>query len=440
MKILLCSEFYYPSIGGAQEVVRQIAERFVMWGHDVTVATSAVSSRKENIYKGVKIAEFKISGNRVLGFSGDINEYQNFLEDESFEYYLFYAAQQWTFDAAWDVLGRIKGIKLFVPCGYSGLYSRKFKQYFLELPAILKKFDCIIYHAEKYRDVSFGAEHGINNGILIPNGADIEEFNVPIDKSFKDLLGIGPDSLILLTVGSLTGYKGHKEIIRAYEKIDLNGRKSTLILNGNIPFPIKNFITWRVIFNAIKDGSIFHSIKKIILSAIRVNYSESILKDIVGRIKKINVDPNNNKRVILIDLPRRELIQAYLNSDLFIFASNVEYSPLVLFEACAAGLPYLTGPVGNAVEIVDWTGGGEIISATTATAGLLKYDIQQLARDIERILSNKERLEKLKCYGREAISSRYNWEKIAKDYENLFFQLDKKHNKFREMRQKIHSC
>lgn len=426
MKILLCSEFYYPSVGGAQEVVRQIAERFVIWGHDVTVATSAISSRNENIYRGVKIAEFKISGNRIAGFIGNINEYQNFLEADSFECYFFYAAQQWTFDAAWDVLGRIKGIKVFVPCGYSGLYSRKFKQYFLELPKILKKFNCIIYHVEKYRDVSFGEQHGINNGILIPNGADIEEFNVPIDKSFKSSLGIGSDSLILLTVGSLTGNKGHKEIIQAYEKINLNGRKSTLILNGNIPFPSKNFLKWRIIINAIKSGSIFRSIKPAILSALRIHFSESIIKDINRRIESINHNPHNNKRVILIDLPRKELIQAYLSSDLFIFASNIEYSPLVLFEACAAGLPYLSGPVGNAVEIVDWTGGGEIVSATTALAGFVKYDIQKLAEDIEKILSNKDHLEKLKRSGIESITSRYNWEKIAKDYENLFFRLNNK--------------
>lgn len=38
MKILFCVEFYYPSMGGAQEVVRQLAERMAAYGHEVCVA------------------------------------------------------------------------------------------------------------------------------------------------------------------------------------------------------------------------------------------------------------------------------------------------------------------------------------------------------------------------------------------------------------------
>ena len=70
------------------------------------------------------------------------------------------------------------------------------------------------------------------------------------------------------------------------------------------------------------------------------------------------------KRVILTDLERQDLIQAYLAADLFVFASRIEYSPLVLFEAAAAGTPFLTVPVGNADEIVRWTGGGVLCEAT----------------------------------------------------------------------------
>ena len=41
MKILHTVEYYAPSVGGAQEVVRQISERMVQRGHQVTVATTA---------------------------------------------------------------------------------------------------------------------------------------------------------------------------------------------------------------------------------------------------------------------------------------------------------------------------------------------------------------------------------------------------------------
>ena len=55
MKILHTVEFYHPSIGGMQEVVKQLSERLVLLGHDVTVATTKMSERKESCINGVKI-------------------------------------------------------------------------------------------------------------------------------------------------------------------------------------------------------------------------------------------------------------------------------------------------------------------------------------------------------------------------------------------------
>ncbi len=54
------------------------------------------------------------------------------------------------------------------------------------------------------------------------------------------------------------------------------------------------------------------------------------------------------KTVLRLDLPREKVVDAFFEADLFVFASKVEYSPLVLFESAAAGTPFLTVPVGNA--------------------------------------------------------------------------------------------
>ncbi|MFH1005826.1 MAG: hypothetical protein V1781_10125 [Bacteroidota bacterium] len=47
MKILHTVESYYPSVGGMQEVVKQISEQLVKMGHSVTVATGFHVDRKE---------------------------------------------------------------------------------------------------------------------------------------------------------------------------------------------------------------------------------------------------------------------------------------------------------------------------------------------------------------------------------------------------------
>lgn len=63
MKIFHCVESYFPAIGGMQEVVKQLSERLVALGHDVTVLTRFHSDRKFDSLNGVKIRTFNIIGN-----------------------------------------------------------------------------------------------------------------------------------------------------------------------------------------------------------------------------------------------------------------------------------------------------------------------------------------------------------------------------------------
>jgi glycosyltransferase involved in cell wall biosynthesis len=126
---------------------------------------------------------------------------------------------------------------------------------------------------------------------------------------------------------------------------------------------------------------------------------------------------------MLVNLPRGELVQAYLNGDLFVFASNVEYSPLVLYEAAAAGLPFLSVPVGNAEEIARWTGGGEICPAARDAQGYTRVDPQALAAHIEALASNPARLQALGEAGRRNWLEKFTWEKIIRCYEAIFERL-----------------
>jgi glycosyltransferase involved in cell wall biosynthesis len=126
---------------------------------------------------------------------------------------------------------------------------------------------------------------------------------------------------------------------------------------------------------------------------------------------------------IVTDLPRAELVQAYLNSDLFVFASHVEYSPLVLYEAAAAGLPFLTVPVGNSAEIAEWTGGGVVCPAPKDERGYTKVDPAVLAENITSLAADPARLAALGQAGHRAWSERFTWDKIVDRYEAMFADL-----------------
>jgi len=423
LKILFCTEFFYPSVGGAQEVVKQIATRMVGFGHDVYVATSQINNSVDR-FLGISIKHFEISGNNVLGIRGEVASYQNYVLNNSFDVIFIYAAQQWTFDALWPILGHLKAKKIFVPCGYSAIFNPAYKNYFEKLPDILRYFDTLVFHAKDYRDINFSIKNKLFNYEWIPNGADNTEFSIPPKFSFRKSYLIEKDVDILLTVGSFSGTKGHMEVLIAYSLCKFN-KKTVLVLNGN-QMPGQNPTSSSKLFLSIyyefKELGLIFFLKKIIyLLWIWLNkLNHPRMKDLKSLSEKVNKGHfGGNKRVIICDLPRLELIACYFESDLFVFASNIEYSPLVLFESAAAGLPFLTIPVGNSSEIVDWLECGCICPAETDINGFVYVNPTILANEMERMLMDKKLLEILSKSGRKKWENIFNWDMIASQYEKL---------------------
>lgn len=421
MRILFAVELYHPSVGGAQVVVRQLAERLARAGHEVTVATTRLAQRVGNFHEGVRIVGFDVGGNHAVGMRGELQAYQEFLISTSADILFVYAAQQWTFDAALPVLDRIQCAKVFVPCGYSGLYRSEYADYYRKMPDALRQMDAVVYHAESYRDVDFAKVHGLTNDVIIPNGADTDEFERSKNPGFRSGIGAKEQDVLLLTVGAFTGSKGHQEVAEAFALADFGGRSAFLILNGNHPSPdsesviaqlrtLAREIGW---FRAIRHKMVRH------LMPWRHRKEDPLQ----ACIDQINSGKFGRKKVLKVDLPRDQLVQAFLQSDLFVFASNIEYSPLVLFEACAAGLPFLSVPAGNAREIAEWTGGGTICEAPIDELGYCRVSPAELARSIETLVADPAQLMRLSKNGKASSSQRFNWNALTLEYERLFLSL-----------------
>jgi glycosyltransferase involved in cell wall biosynthesis len=422
MRILLACEFYYPSVGGVQEVMRQVAERLAARGHRVTVATSCLAERKSRELNGVTIVEFKVSGNAVRGMSGDIESYRRYVLENDYDVLMIKAAQQWTFDALLPVLDQIGKPKVFIPCGFSGLYEPEYDGYYREMPEVLGKFDHLIFYASHYRDINMARNHGLSNLSIVPNGASESEFGVPRDPAFRLRLGIDEQSFVVLTVGTFTGdMKGHRELADSFALARFDQRPAVLILNGNV-IPRRSQGGVRALLRApvsnLRRGA--RRLRGLVrgMPAPRGDTREPIAV-LVARINQ--AAPGQG--ALIVDLPRAELIQAYLNSDLFVFASNIEYSPLVLYEAAAAGLPFLTVPVGNSAEIAEWTGGGVVCPAPQDERGYTKVDPAVLAEKITSLAASPEMLATLGHAGRQAWSERFTWDKIVDRYEAIFVDL-----------------
>ena len=453
MRLLLCCESFPPHRGGVQEVMRQIAERMAARGHDVTVATSWHPQRKSNTVNGVKIREFKAGGKVVYRLNGQIEEYRKFVRTFEADAILIMAAQQWSFDALWPVLDHIKARKVFIPCGFSGLYEPDFAQYFKELPEILRKFDHLVFNAEKYRDIDFVRNIGLANFTVLPNGISEADFDQEVDARWRQKLSIPEDAFLFLTVGNPVEAKGHRQVVEAFSRLDIGGQPAVLLSIADwhgsgsperLPrlMEIARLEGWQglaqVVRRKLVNSRIWAASRRlwyIIRNEGWVGVKQ-LARRKVARLTQCNLiaaappiesiesiaakaSAQPSKRVILTDLGRQDLVQAYFAADLFVFASRVEYSPLVLFEAAAAGTPFLTVPVGNAEEIVRWTGGGILCEADKDERGYTRVDPATLAVAMARCVMDREGLRRLGATARQRWHDCFTWKVVAGYYEDI---------------------
>ena len=382
MRILHTVEFYHPSVGGAQEVVKQISERLVQRGHEVTVATTEIAARAQSVINGVRVKHFPISGNAVRGFHGQVRDYQEFLLNSQFDIMMNYAMQQWTTDLAFPVLARLPYRRVVAPCGFSGLRNPQYAEYFDRLPDILREYDHLIFHSDSYQDIEFARTHAMTHHTVIPNGASENEFE-PLNPTFRRRYQIPEDVPLLLTVGSHTGIKGHRLTIDAFRRARIG--RAVLVIIGNT-----------------------------------VAGARGCLPGCHVRSRWAALRSFGHKRVLLLDPPRADVVAAYQAADLFVFGSNVECSPLVLFEAMASKTPFVTVACGNAAEIASWGNGGIVIPTVRTRDGQVDADPRIMAQSIENLILNPSSRDQLKEQGHRAWQQRFTWGKVALRYEQLY--------------------
>ena len=425
MRLLLCCESYPPHRGGVQEVMRQLAERLAARGHEVTVATSRHRKRTSDVVNGVKIRAFNAGGKMVYGLNGQIDDYREFVRTFEADAILVMAAQQWTFDALWPVLDDIKARKVFIPCGFSGLYEPDFSDYFGELPTVLGKFDHLIFNAEKYRDIDFARRIGLTDFTVLPNGISEGDFEREPDGKLRQKLGIPQDAFLFLTVGNPIEAKGHRDVVGAFSRLNTGGRSAVLLSIAGWTARGPTSTVHRLIEIARLEG--VRGLARLVRRKLARHKpacgdgQQAVVVPPLESIESIAAKASAQplKLVILTDLERQDLVQAYLAADLFVFASRVEYSPLVLFEAAAAGTPFLTVPVGNADEIVRWTGGGMLCEATKDSRGYTRVDPGILAREMARCMNDHEKLCRLGATARERWRNYFTWNIVTGYYEDI---------------------
>ncbi len=327
LRILQVSSQYYPAIGGLEEHVKNICERIAKI-YDITVATTdptGILPKEENI-NNVKVIRFKSwAPGCAYHYSSEL---QRYLKRNCDSFDLVHAHNYHSFPALYAARAKTNNRLIITPhyhgTGHTILrkllhipYKRIGKQIFDKSDEII----CVSRFEQNLLLKNFKINPAKTH--VIPNGVNIDDFK-GITKRKKKYRTI-------LFVGRLEKYKGVQNIIQALPKID---KDIILEIVGTGPFET----------NLVKLTSYLH------------------LGDRVTFLK---------------DLTRNELIQRYVNADLFVLLSEHESYGICIGEALTAGTPCL---VANTSALSEWIDNENCIGIT------YPIDLNELVCLIQRFI------------------------------------------------------
>ncbi len=238
--------------------------------------------------------------------------------------------------------------------GFSILIQKKVRSF------SIKKSDIVVTPSQHLKN--FILNLGFKNKIeIINNGVFIPEENTNIFTN---------DQINITIVSRLVSHKNIEKIIRAIS--DLN----SALINLNI----------------IGDGPE------------------------LNQLQKISLESNNKDNIIFHGkLNRDEINHIFLNSDIYIQASNYEGLPHSLLEAMSYGIPVLCTPVGECKEILGNEDRGYILD--------LPVSKNNIKSKISEIIGEKNIANKKGERGKDFINEKYNLTNSFNLYKNLFTRL-----------------
>ena len=136
----------------------------------------------------------------------------------------------------------------------------------------------------------------------------------------------------------------------------------------------------------------------------------------LNQLQKISLESNNKDNIIFHGkLNRDEINHIFLNSDIYIQASNYEGLPHSLLEAMSYGIPVLCTPVGECKEILGNEDRGYILD--------LPVSKNNIKSKISQIIGEKDIANKKGERGKDFINEKYNLTNSFNLYKNLFTRL-----------------
>lgn len=375
MNITFIVESYYPSSGGVQNVTKYLAEGLAKLNHNVTIVTTQKYYAKEEILNGVKIKRFNIKKSKLKKYSGEINEYINYILEQNEDYVIFECTENITTDLLLPYLDRIKGKRILHMHGCYGLTLKPFiiKESIIKtigntynyfywniyyypyfLSKYINKFDATISLSEVDSGIKYLNKNFKGKRYILGNAADDIFFNILEDGTKKyDFM----NKQYFLSVANYRTIKNQIKLLEQFEKSKYK-EEYNLVFIGN------------------EKNKYYKKLVK--------------LKD---KMKLRNV-------YILTGIPRKEIPIITKNSFVYLVASTYEEYSISIIEAMTLGIPFITTNVGNAKLL---------------PGGIVLKNINEMSTKINEIIEEKELYLKLSDDGKRYAFENCKIEKCIKD-------------------------
>lgn len=294
---------YHPFIGGVETQVKAVSERLVERGIEVEVLTTDPSGRlrKEEMINGVKVRRFKSwAPNEAYHFSLGLKKW---LMTKSDDYNLVHAHSYHALPALYAAEAKGKN-KLIFSSHYHG-EGHTFFRTLLHIPykflggRIFERADKVVCGSDYEKSlVTKDFEVREEEIVVVPNGVDLE---------FQGSRKNRAERKKVLCVSRLEKYKGIQHLIRVLPKLDND-----------------------IVLDIVGKGP----------------YNQRLVR----LVRELGVE---NRTRFLQDISKEELLQKYIDADLFALLSRHEAYGISVAEALASGTPCVVADTSALSEWID---------------------------------------------------------------------------------------
>jgi glycosyltransferase involved in cell wall biosynthesis len=385
-RILLTTFTFPPNRDGVAMASVNLACGLAERGFEVTVATAYHPDRTNMDMSRVRVFQFEVDGSVTLGkgTSRKTEEYVEFVRSFPCDTILCECWDTWSTVLAQRTFPDHCAKKILISHGFSAHllpFHRKppfglgvwLKQlpFAFAAPGTLRLFDHVIFLSAKrdhlrFFDHTLAHWTGYQNHSSIPNGVWLDEFESK-DLSFRDAFKIETRDVVL----SVANYSDRKNQLKALETFAESGAEdTTLVFIGNE-------------YN---------------------EYAERLEASLAELRKRGFKSPVK----ILHGLGRKEVCAAYQAATVFLLTAKAETQPIVLLEALALRVPFVSTDTGCIREL---------------SGGIVGHSKRQLVAGLRKLLDDEAERTRLGRAGQALIEREYQWSAIIDRYVALLEKL-----------------